>query len=747
VSWRRWVEIFGCADLTSVVPCGAPSKTIEPKVLGKLPGYKKKNGLWVGITGSMADRIMTLAEAKQASHDGAGVGMNARNFPGFDIDVNNWELTQRIIAFLIAELGPAPVRTVEGNPHALLMYAISGVGAFIRKRRLAFRLPGDPTKHAVELLGLGQYYNLEMMHQSGKPYRWSPDPCELGPFNLTVITMEQVLAVFAALPARFGLEPLAGSSTSANLISGRRTRLGDVSKMAPSAEHVLRLLAEYKPEELGHDDFVRHMCAIKASLGPDCEEYYPDVFEWAPGIRSTEDEATRKVWDSIADTALGWQWLVDKSGTKMQVQDDFAEPPPADSYVTDPAELAIKQMVEGWIFSDAGFHEESTGRVVSKDLFNAQHTHVIPYGLTGRKTAAALFQNHKRARKANVTIYRPAAPVYIESEKAVNVWRSSLLEPVFNTDPKPYRELWEMLMPDDADLRNHYLDWIGFALQNRGVKIGHALVLQSDAHGVGKDTAFVPLLRGLGEDNYVKLTPAELAKPYNPFLDHELIIISEMRDFDRGKGQMYLTIKNHIGIEEGAPQVDQKYEKHRKGYRSQNWVILTNYGNAIALDEEDRRLCIAKSPMQPQSISFYEAIWDFLNHGGDAVCLGWFLRRDVSKFNRAARAPMTDAKRAMIEATMSPAKRWLRAQFSEGGQFHGRKLLTVGEIMDANEWGTDNIHAGNILTALWKYGYSSIETRVKMQGAVVTVWTNDARLAKLSGEFLSAALLKDRKRQ
>jgi hypothetical protein len=747
MSWRGWVKTYESTELTSVAPPDAPSKTISPAMRGKVPAYRKANGMWVGISDSLATRMMTVAEAKQASHDGATVGMLSRNYPGADNDINHPELARDVTAYLLKELGPAPVRSVEGSSHVLAMYAAGST--YLRKRRLAFRLPGDPEgakPHAVELLGLGQFYCVEGMHKSGEPYRWSsPHPCELGPYNLTVITAEQVQAVIMeGIPKVFGITPLKGTGSSGNLTSGHRTKLGDPSKLAPSPQHVLALLAEYRPAELGHDEFVRHLAAIKGALGSDCEEYYPDVLEWAPGVRSTEDEATRKRWDSITETLVGWQWLVDKSGTGSQAQDDFDEAVPEDSYPADPAELALKNMVQGWIAHDGGFHEETTGRGVSKDFFNALHAHVVPYGLTGRKTAAALFQNDKRARKATTVAYRPGAPIFVKSDSMLNGWRPSSLDPVLGVEPTLWLRHWENMVPDE-DARNRCFDFMAFIKQKPGSKIGHALVLYSDAQGIGKDTAFLPLLRGLGEGNYVKLTPQDLLSKYNAFLDHELILIPEMRNFE--KGQMYLIIKNYIGIEEGAPQIEQKYEKLRAGYRFHNWIICTNYGNALGLDEEDRRFDVVRSLMVPQPDAYYNELWSYYDNGGDAVCVGWLMSRDISKFDPAARPPMTQAKRDMIDAAMSPANRWLKDQFGEGGLFHGRVLLTVGEIQDANEWGADHMHQGHVMTALRKYGYFTIGARTRIGGSLpVTVWTNDLRLTSLSGEFLAAAVLKDRKK-
>jgi hypothetical protein len=108
---------------------------------------------------------------------------------------------------------------------------------------------------------------------------------------------------------------------------------------------------------------------------------------------------------------------------------------------------------------------------------------------------------------------------------------------------------------------------------------------------------------------------------------------------------------------------------------------------------------------------------------------------------------MTAAKLEMIDAVMSPARRWLKEQFSEGGLFHGRALLTFAEIADANEWGIESMHHGHVLAALTQYGYFVIEGKHRIGGSLPTrVWTNDMRLASLSGEFLAAAIAKDRKK-
>jgi hypothetical protein len=49
-----------------------------------------------------------------------------------------------------------------------------------------------------------------------------------------------------------------------------------------------------------HIDFVCAIAAIKTALGPDREDYYPDVEQWSLGYDGNTPEYIRERWDSIS---------------------------------------------------------------------------------------------------------------------------------------------------------------------------------------------------------------------------------------------------------------------------------------------------------------------------------------------------------------------------------------------------------------------------------------------------------------
>jgi hypothetical protein len=747
-AWQRWFEQFG-ADLVSVIPVGARSKTIASELIGKVPGtLNPRTGLWTGTVGSMAGRIMTEAEAVQAKKDGAAIGIQGRNCPGIDIDVDDEELAVAIMELAFKLMGKAPVRRREGSSRRLLMYA----GQDLRKRRIAWGGGTNVKARAVELLGRGQYYNVDGLHPSGKPYYWETDPTEGGPHDLPLLTLEQwdafQIAVRGLLEAR-GVELTLYEAKARGLSSTPRTGLDDPRLWAPSPEVVIELLAGYSPEVLGHDDFVRHMVAIKASLGEQREDFYPDVFAWAPGIRSTEDEATRKVWDSITDAAIGWGWLVDKSGSPVAAQVDFAQPPPPETLPEDPGNVMLVRITGRWVFDGVGglFHDMLHGVDMPKDSFNAIHADFIPYGMGGRKSAAAICINEGQLRITQGRTYRPgAAELITESGKLlINLWRPSDLVPR-EGDPSPWLDHISMLFPDPT-ARGHFLDWIAFVLQFPGRKIGHAIMLYSEEQGVGKDTALVPLVRGVGNANIAKIEPDDLTGTFTAYLKSQVIICNEMANFERRT--VYNRLKAHLEMSDTWLPINEKFQPRYQVLNRQNWIFCTNSANAVSLEETDRRFWIYECAGHRLSNRDADKLYAWFDSGGDAIVVYWLLHRDISKFNPAHAPPTTDAKKAMIELAKPVSVRWLDEQFTT--VWTKREFMTFNEILEAGCAFNVSPAIGKqmnqfyVTSALRKHRFIAIPGRHRIGDAVVTVWTRDHRPETMasSGQFLAARVLAD----
>jgi hypothetical protein len=189
--FRKYALRFGPKDLLVIVPYDATlavGSKVRPENRGKVPGVRRPDGTWTGMRWS-AEFEATIEQVKEWSQwPGAGVGLQARNLLGLDIDVNDATVADQVEALARDYLGFAPVRLRDGSPRRLLVYRRAKDHPPIRKMRLAWR-DAAGNRHAAELLAAGQYWNAEGIHPSGARYTWrnNESPVEWGANNLTAI--------------------------------------------------------------------------------------------------------------------------------------------------------------------------------------------------------------------------------------------------------------------------------------------------------------------------------------------------------------------------------------------------------------------------------------------------------------------------------------------------------------------------------------------------------------------------------
>jgi hypothetical protein len=303
-------------------------------MLAKTPAVKGADCLWRGLHEWSKRAPATTPELQSNQRMGANVSLRTGEIPGMpglgfgaiDFDVDD----PSTAAALVASAPRSPRRTRAGSLHAIMLYRLIGGAEKLKKIRLPFWLPSQPLTekpHAVEFLLHGGQCIVDGTHTSGAPYEWPdgyPVASELP--ELDPDRIDKILEAFRALLVARGCKLDKGAPSRATAATGTRKGHDDPSWRAPSPEHVIQLLKAWKPDELAHLPFVAAMAAIFGALGPGREEFYADVFEWAPGLRSTEDEATRKVWDSFYSNGIevGWDYLVSVSGFDT-AQEDFAD--------------------------------------------------------------------------------------------------------------------------------------------------------------------------------------------------------------------------------------------------------------------------------------------------------------------------------------------------------------------------------------------------------------------------------------
>jgi hypothetical protein len=317
----QWREYFADPRLRrDMLATGRPGKpisphsTVKPEYNGKTPMVLNPDGTLSGDTEWRTRECMTLEAARRNARAGLNIGLRCDEFNGLDMDIEDAELAQAVEGLAIwHHFGPGPVRERKGSNKRLIVY--HSVRGSLRKHRVVW-VDAKGKRHCVEFLAVGQEYVIIGVHPSGKHYVWRDgvDILKWGVDNLTEIEARHVEAFFAELCElieRTGGKIVTVGAAAAGPIR-RRLSIEDVSLHAPNAELVLEALVFLKNTADNfptHDDFVRILAAIKAALGPQREEYYAQVLEWALGYVGNTEDYVRKVWDSIRDSSLGAEYL------------------------------------------------------------------------------------------------------------------------------------------------------------------------------------------------------------------------------------------------------------------------------------------------------------------------------------------------------------------------------------------------------------------------------------------------------
>ncbi len=307
----------GLSDLIPVIPPGAsmaPSSKVSPSSVGKIPGRRLDNGLWV--SGNWRTWTATLEDVKRWRAWGANVGLRADRFPGVDIDCADETLAQMIEGIALAQLGPAPLRV--GNwPKRLLMYRTDA--PFPRRR--IWLIKGE-SQYLVEILGEGQQYVVSGTHPTTlRPYEWVGWPYRSPATEpLTTIDSTKADAFLTYLQQeaeRIGYETKRAEGTSA-------TRRQDQREFeAPSIDE-LRGAMERIPNTIdlfpGWDEFIKMLYAMRAAAGPEEEDGFDIFAGWASrweghGARhadSNNPDARRALWRRTRGPySVGWGWIAE----------------------------------------------------------------------------------------------------------------------------------------------------------------------------------------------------------------------------------------------------------------------------------------------------------------------------------------------------------------------------------------------------------------------------------------------------
>ena len=324
--------------------------------------------------------------------------------------------------------------------------------------------------------------------------------------------------------------------------------------------------------------------------------------------------------------------------------------------------------------------------LADKEMYDGESVDVkYAKHFNGKYTPLKYWKMHPDSKVCVDFTYKPNDSnrfVHVDKKLMINVYEKNDLQPDPKVDTDVFWALLKHVIPHD-ECREHFLDWYSYPIQNPGVKIRHAIIMQSDEFQLGKGSLFDLHRDMLGNHNTRKIELAEaLDRGKNYLLNYQTVLIDEAKSSGSWseKAQLINTLKTIIS--EGSIGVRQLYKEYSEQDTITNYWINTNYKDAFPLPKNEVRYWVYFSPAKRNQKMLEQFHNERLNGNLAGGVLADLMNRDLSKFNPLAVATYTDYRNQMSGMADRPLNDFIREQFEQGVHPFDRDMLTTVELFE-----------------------------------------------------------------
>lgn len=190
----------------------------------------------------------------------------------------------------------------------------------------------------------------------------------------------------------------------------------------------------------------------------------------------------------------------------------------------------------------------------------------------------------------------------------VNTYRKSYPEPDPETSVTQGKIFMNHLseLVAEEQLQMLVMDFIAYLVQFSGYKIRWAVLIQS-VKGNGKGLLSKAMRGILGRGNVKTVDPEAIYSNYNDWAcGTQVSFMNEIRVTGHSRAEAMNKLKEPIS--DDFVSINQKFRDHREVENVTNYIMFTNFHDALALDDDERRYLVIKSPLQtPQDIKSLNA--------------------------------------------------------------------------------------------------------------------------------------------
>lgn len=250
------------------------------------------------------------------------------------------------------------------------------------------------------------------------------------------------------------------------------------------------------------------------------------------------------------------------------------------------------------------------------------------------------------------------------------------------------------LLPDPVE-QDLVINYLAHNIQHPGEKIPWSIVLQG-VQGDGKSLLAELMQITLGVRNVRIMNVQTLESPFTGWATGQcMTFIEELKLDNFRKYEVLNNLKPYIS----NPMVEEvkKGKDPRTVLNTTNYFALTNFKDALPIDDNDRRYAILFSQWQSKdklqafmadNPDYYPSLYEAMRASGGEL-LDWLATHPIpDSFRRMSRAPDTNAKAQMQALSKSPGREALEDALEQFGNqvFEGEELnLTLLQQLVAHE--------------------------------------------------------------
>lgn len=234
-----------------------------------------------------------------------------------------------------------------------------------------------------------------------------------------------------------------------------------------------------------------------------------------------------------------------------------------------------------------------------------------------------------------------------------------------NGDAEPWINHVKLLYPEEIE-HEHFFDFCAHMIQKPHEKINHGIVM-AGGQGIGKDTALIPIRRGVGEWNAAEVGPDAIASQYNGYVKSVLLVINEVRpqEEDFKAANFYNLLKPILAAPPEMLPMTLKYANTIYVRNLCHVILTTNDPLTMYIPKEDRRLFVMNSVVDKFDSQYFERLYNWLDEGGIENVISWLKTRTFDTKLPRAVPPLTRGKIAIIESAQQVRHSFLDEIFED----------------------------------------------------------------------------------